>query len=466
MIVNIIMFFTMYPVLLVLYFCFRGQYQYADGCLFAVNMKPEWIKEPEVAAIVEKFRREMKQYFIFLLIVPLSSFLTKYISIQLTIWMMWILLAIALLCLPLVHANNGLKRWKTEHCLYETEKMEHRIELKAVGKIRRVKFLPFFLPNLAALLLALVPVWAKSFNPALEKTIELSSVGWLTIVMWLCGVALTAVAVWMDRQPTAVINNDSDVNLNYTRARKNIWKNFWLIVLWLNTAFAAVILAASFLADNMGWMILTGSMVYALATLLLCIPLMKQLRKIEAVYEAKRELNDNADDDRHWIWGIFYYNPADRHSMVPKKVGMGTTMNLATPVGKGSVILGAVVLMVTIPAMCIWLILDEFTPIRLAVEDEILYAKHLNVDYEIQVEDIEHVEKITELPSWSKSSGTAMDTLEKGTFFIRNVGKCEVFLNPENTEFLHFTADGTDYYMSGYDDAQTEKIYQMIQNRQ
>ena len=47
MIVNIIMFFTMYPVLLVLYFCFRGQYQYADGCLFAVNMKPEWIKEPQ-----------------------------------------------------------------------------------------------------------------------------------------------------------------------------------------------------------------------------------------------------------------------------------------------------------------------------------------------------------------------------------------------------------------------------------
>ena len=74
-------------------------------------------------------------------------------------------------------------------------------------------------------------------------------------------------------------------------------------------------------------------------------------------------------------------------------------MNLATPVGKGSAILGAVVLMVTIPAMCIWLILDEFTPIRLEVEDEILYAKHLNVDYEIQVEDIEHVEKITELPS-------------------------------------------------------------------
>ena len=67
-------------------------------------------------------------------VVPLSSFLTKHMSIQLTIWMMWILIAIVLLCLPLVHANSGLKRWKTEHCLYETEKTEHRIELKAAEK--------------------------------------------------------------------------------------------------------------------------------------------------------------------------------------------------------------------------------------------------------------------------------------------------------------------------------------------
>lgn len=55
-----------------------------------------------------------------------------------------------------------------------------------------------------------------------------------------------------------------------------------------------------------------------------------------------------------------------------------------------------------------------------------------------------------------------MDTLEEGTFFIRNVGKCEVFLNPENTIFLHFSAAGIDYYMSGYDDAQTEEIYQLL----
>lgn len=38
---------------------------------------------------------------------------------------------------------------------------------------------------------------------------------------------------------------------------------------------------------------------------------------------------------------------------------------------------------------------------------------------------------------------------------------------PGNTEFLaFFLPDGTDYYMSGSDDEQTEEIYQIIQNRE
>ena len=137
-------------------------------------------------------------------------------------------------------------------------------------------------------------------------------------------------------------------------------------------------------------------------------------------------------------------------------------MNLATPIGKGSMILSALILVLLIPGCCIWVLLLEFTPIRLQIEDQTLYARQLSTNYEVEVEQIENLEKITELPGWSKVCGSAMDTLEEGTFFIRNVGKCEVFLNPENTIFLHFSAAGIDYYMSGYDDAQTEEIYQLL----
>ena len=451
----------MYPIVFIMYLIFKNQYKNTDGSLFAVNMKPEWMKEPKVAAIVEKFRKEMRTYLILLLILPLTSFLVSYVSIQLTIWMIWVLLAIVWFCLPLIHANRALKTWKKEQKLYEEAKMEHHVELKLLGKIRRVKFLPFLIPNLLAGLLAFGSYVVRFLRPDIDKRVELGSVGWLCIVMWLCGLFLWAVAVWMDRQPITVISTDSDVNLNYTRAKKNIWKNFWLMINWCNTVFVVMNFFSALVMPYWGTAVLVESIAYAVFTAGMCFPLMKQLKKVENTYQDKHNLSDDYEDDRNWIGGLLYYNPADKHSMVQKKVGVGTTMNLATPVGKGYVIFSALALMI-IPVTCIWVILLEFTPIQLEVENRTLYAKQLNVNYEIPVEHVENVKKITELPSWSKTSGTAMDTLEEGTFFIRNVGKCEVFLNPQNTEFLHFTADGVDYYMSGYDDAQTEEIYQLL----
>ena len=36
---------------------------------------------------------------------------------------------------------------------------------------------------------------------------------------------------------------------------------------------------------------------------------MKKLFTINKAYESKRTLGDAIDDDRHWYWGIMYYNP-------------------------------------------------------------------------------------------------------------------------------------------------------------
>ena len=118
MVMNFIMLVAMYPIVLILYFVFKNTCKEQNGSLFAVNMKPEWKERPEVQAVVEKFNSEMKQYFLLLLVLPLTSFLTGYVSVQLTIWMLWMLLAIVLLCLPLVHANSALKEWKKEQHLY------------------------------------------------------------------------------------------------------------------------------------------------------------------------------------------------------------------------------------------------------------------------------------------------------------------------------------------------------------
>lgn len=464
MAVNIMMFVMLYPVVFVLYFAFRRAYRYENGCLFAVNMEKEWIKEPEVEAVVEKFGKEMKHDLILLALIPFCSLLTKHMSIQLSIWMMWILLVIFLLCLPFVHANNALKKWKMEHHFYGESDTQKYVELKGAGTVRRVHFFPFLIPNVIGFTGMLIPVCVKIFQIDLEQNVELGSIGWLCVIMWLCGLLLSACAVWMDRLPVTVVSSDSDVNRNYARAKKNVWKNFWLAASWINTAFIFEIVGTAVFTQNFGRNILIGSVVYAVLTMILCIPLTRRLNNVEQIYQEKKDFENHAGDDRHWIGGILYYNPKDHRTMVSKKAGVGTTVNMAAPTGKACTVFSVLCLLI-IPLCSIWILMDEFTPIRLSVEQGTLYAKHLIIDYEIPVNDIENPGTVTELPKWTKSHGTGMDTLEKGTFIIHNVGKCEVFLNPENGEFLHFSVDGKDYYMSGCDDAQTKEVYDEIREQ-
>lgn len=144
MIMNIIFFATMYPIVFIILFLFSTQNKYENGRLFAVNMKKEWIKDATVADIRQKFKKEMRYYAILLAIVPFVSLLTSHMSIQLTIWMFWLLAAIFLLSLPIMRANHRLKTWKTQNHLYEDRQPEHYVELKQAGSVRKVRFLPFF----------------------------------------------------------------------------------------------------------------------------------------------------------------------------------------------------------------------------------------------------------------------------------------------------------------------------------
>lgn len=190
------------------------------------------------------------------------------------------------------------------------------------------------------------------------------------------------------------------------------------------------------------------------------IAVLEKMRNVEANYADKRDRAEN--EDQYWIGGILYYNKNDKHSMVNVRTGFGTTMNLATPIGMGFAVFGALVFL-TIPVMCLWMVLEEYTPIKLSLINETLTAEHLSVDYEIPVENIENITVINELPTWSKVSGTGMDNLCKGTFYIRNEGKCEAFVNPENTEFIKIEADGVRYYMSGADDDATARLIEELQ---
>ena len=138
-------------------------------------------------------------------------------------------------------------------------------------------------------------------------------------------------------------------------------------------------------------------------------------------------------------------------------MGTGTSMNVATGIGKGMNIFAALVLLI-IPVSCVWMIMLDFTPISTKVENETIVCTHLSVEYEIPLEEVENYTIITELPDVTKVSGNGMDHVLSGTYEIYREGMFEAFLNPQNNLFIKIETDDEMYYISGVDDAQTQKI--------
>ena len=453
---NIIFFVTTYPILFLMYFFIVKNNVYENHFLFSVTMEDEWIQREEIKKIYSDFRKQMRILLVILLIIPFTSLLSKHFSIQLTIWMMWVLALCFLLLVPFGVANKKLKQWKKENHLYSEQKLVTYTELKSAGSVRKVTFFPFFCPSLLSFL-----IWFLSIFCEKKYTLMARGDSWIVFTMACITVLFWIIAMWMDHKPVEVICYESDININYTRAKKNVWKNFWLLCSWLNTVYTFSVFLP-FASDKIyQGVILIESIVYCAVIMLLLIPLMRKLKNIEKQYHDKFDVDIKMNDDNLWWMGIIYYNPKDKHTMVDKRVGLGTTVNMATPLGKVFALISVIALL-SLPIVCVWVIMEEFTPIQLSVKNNTLCSEQIFQDYSIHVNDIENVTLVEELPKMSKSNGSAMDNLLKGKFHVRNQGTYQVFLNPQNKYFISFTADGVNYYMSGSDDEETLEVYNQL----
>ena len=452
MIVQFIFFLTMYPVLFILYFCMRNEGMRSDGFSFGIRMKPEWQNDAAVRRADETYRRRLKKLTVILAILPLTTFFIPYFSVSFSIWTLWITAICFAPAFPFARGYREIRSLKQQKNWQNQNRGCSFTEIRNAGQVRCAKSAEFLPPVLLGAAIAVYSLYRAAAQDRIKA-------GLLTAFFATLTGFLYAVAIWTDRQKTEVICSDSEINLNYSRARKHIWKNMWLAAVWLNTAFPALLAVVLTWDDNTSY-ILWSCIIYTVASLLLSFGALKKMKEVSRLYAPLKE-SPLEDDDSHWLLGMFYYNSNDRHVLVSKRVGIGTTMNLATPFGMGFTVFGCLCLLI-IPVSCVWMIMEEFTPIRLSVENDLLTAEHIRVEYEIPLSGIEEITLTGETPRWSRQNGTGMENLNKGTFHIRNVGNCEVLLNPQNQIFLRIETEDETYYMSSADDAETRKIYGQI----
>lgn len=452
--VTIIFFVTMYPILGIFYFIMRSAASHKKLFCFGIRMKREWLQDAEVKKLILDYRKSLNLMCIILALIPLATLWIPYFSISFTVWMIWILMVIILPFFLHVKGNHRLKELKRRRNWQPEISANLLTERKEAENLRLVKQAPFRIPSSLSILIAL---WSFFFFQ--DK--DLTHIGFIILSFAAMTLLFHGCALCCDRQRIEAISTDPQVNTGYTRAKKRVLKNLWLLCAWSNTGFTAFFAVSLGYEALMVHILLWGSIVYALLLMGFAFWSFRKMTKIETAYAMQNASFSDAGDDDCWLGGILYYNPQDKHTMISTRTGSGSTANLATPIGMISALFGAAALLM-IPIMCIWVILEEFTPIHLAFSDETLTAEHLKIEYRIPIEEVDEIALVEELPRLSRTSGTSMETLQKGNYRVPEEGKCKVLLNPQNSVFLQVEASGTTYYLSGYDDEETRNIFENI----
>ncbi len=452
----LIIILCIYPAILFMYFFVKTGAVPKKGVYFGVTLTSELAKEQKVKEVTESYYMEMKRWLLGIFLMPLPTIFIPWISVWQLYFMLWIGMSIVAFFIPFGVANHRLKTWKLEQGFVTNVEPVIYTELKQAGTIRRVKWF-HFTPQACLSVAAVIAAFLIHKQQDNRLLLLMTGIfGGITFLYWL-------VAIWMDRQKTMAVSTDSDVNVNYARAKKNLWKNFWVGCSWVHVAYIVV----------QGYFLLEGSKItlsiwvlailYTVATLIILFWMLRKKAELDKRYENKMDIL-RQDTDDYYLWGLIYYNPHDRHSMVESRNGIGTDTNLATPVGKGVVIL-IVAIALHILILCSSTVVEEFTPIRLQVVDGYVVASHTKEEHRIALHSIKEVQLLTERerPKMTRNYGWNTDTLVKGSFRLKEEKRdCEVIGYDYNTLFLRIDTSAGTYIFSGATDEETKQVYEAI----
>lgn len=466
MITKIILFVSILPLLPIMYVMLAGMGKEQKATLFGVTLWQGALKEERVQELTKNYKKQLKRMTLFLFLVQLLAYLPSYFSITIILWMIWLFAAIALPFLPYIRANKKMKEYKLEYQIENNENSENStyVDLTAAAE-EKPKY--FRKSTLIACIAGFLPAVLAVI---LDKTVKSAAAPelWVAELVLLSMALAGAICLWAvyyyNRQPVTVYSMESDVNIQVSRVKKYQLCRFFCIFAWLSVLFDGLLLAGFY----MGSKYMTGFLI-VISVLYCVIPAILVGVSCHVIQKQKQKLLEGrelllSEDDENWIWGLFYYNKNDSRFCVDRKVGIGVTTNMAKPAAMISTVVVGVLTVAVCLGAGVFCAVEEFTPVRLEYENQQITAVHWKEEYQINKNDVKSITLLEELPSLSKSNGTGMDTVYKGSFFSREYDrKFKVCLNPQEEAVLMIETTGGTWYLLGDSDSEkTEEIYKEL----
>ena len=462
---NVIMLVIMIPSILLLFLLEYPAKWRDKKYIFGVLNRADFMEEEtllRVDEIVSGCRKKAKLIFIISLILMVLFCFIPDFSIRLIVWTTFIFVDLILMVIPFAKGNSEMKSLKRELGI-ASEKGVVYTDLKGAGAIHALKKSRILVPNIIATVLFFVALLNDIGIVRLVGLIPEKNAYQARLMTGMTGVLLfisfmlVPIAFMMDGIRNEVISEDSDVNANYNRAKKKNMADFIVLFTWINTAVILIMMIMMSIWDNQ-ILYLAVYAIYMLAIMVGLFILAKRQKQIEKRY--KKETSVEIDDDDNWILGQIYYNPDDKRLNITKRFGVGTTVNMAHPVGKIIGVLAILLVIFTFVELIYVGILSQ-TPMVLSVEDGNVICHQVKDDYSIPISDIDDI--ILESDSSSlklrKESGYDMEPKYKGKYSVDDESGCIAFLDLDTKTYITISAEGKKYYINAPSDEETQKIY-------
>ena len=406
--------------------------------ILGVTLPAEGRSDPAVEEETKRFRRNEWTVCALLILLGVLAMLPVFHDVSMTLWMIWIDLCIVLPYIPYVLSRNKLLKIEEERG-WKRQDQTVKVDTAAWQEPKWLSpwlFVPPFL-------LALLPVF---FDRGMWPVYLIDA---LCIIFFWFGYR------YLYSTRSEMVDGDTGLTQVLTRIRRVRWGRVWLFTAY---SMAALNIAFYLFSLNKG----LGVALFVTITVFICVIALQmemKMRQLQEKLTASSGKEDYVDDDEHWIGGIFYYNPNDRRSIVNHRIGLNTTVNLASGLGKVMIVM-SIVLLLGLPFFGVWMDHMGSSEITVSAEEGEVSFRSGMTHYEFSKESIQEVTLLEELPQdLRRRFGTAMDTYLEGDFVSDEYGRMKLLLDPTVSPWLLIRTDEKLYLFGTREGQLTRDLY-------
>ena len=415
---NILMWASIFWIAPLLGYLMTNNAKFKKNIAVGVTFMEEGKQDAEVISRLNKYKKQIKMITIVLLLAIIPGVFVSKFWILLTYYLVWTDVTIFIYAIPFYLCNKDLKAIKKRRGWVQHSGEKVEIDMESIPNFKEISPLLFIIPCIVSLLPL---VWDRTFYVLYITSAASVLVFWFSYR-------------YFYRNRSERVNEEKDLTRVLTQIRHYNWSKIWIAASWLTIPLSF----SGLLFISHPFMALALIFIATGAICIEAVAIEVKLRKMQERLTKGSGVGAIVDEDDKWIGGMIYYNPNDNRLIVNERVGMNTTLNLASTSGKVITLFLLILILAlpfTGPAMNVY----YKQPINIEVTKDEVEASQGITNYRIKLSDIKNVELINELSDdLVRVNGTSFDDLLKGDFRDGNENLV-LLLRPESKPFIRIT---------------------------